>query len=60
MIATLRRMGHNIPDDAQFLNHHDHEKQRASVGGALLKPEHRRDTLGIWLAFFGSLLGGST
>ncbi|WP_026926034.1 MFS transporter [Granulicoccus phenolivorans] len=56
VIATLRRMGHNIPDDAQFLNHHDHEKQRASVG-ALLKPEHRRDTLGIWLAFFGSLLG---
>ena len=55
-IATLRRMGHNIASDAQFVNHHDHEKKRASVT-ALLKPEHLRDTIGIWIAFFGSLLG---
>lgn len=56
VIATLARMGHSIPADADFVNHHDHEKKRASVG-ALLKPEHRRDTVGIWIAFFGSLMG---
>lgn len=56
VIATAKRLGHNLPADANFVNHHDHEKKRASVG-ALLKPEHRRDSWGIWLAFFGSLLG---
>lgn len=56
VVVTLRRMGHIVSPATQFVNHHDHEKKRASFT-ALLKPEHRRDTFGIWLAFFGSLMG---
>jgi AAHS family 4-hydroxybenzoate transporter-like MFS transporter len=56
VVATLRRMGHNISPDSQFVNHHDHERKRASFT-ALLKPEHRWDSIGIWIAFFGSLMG---
>ncbi len=56
VVTTLRRMGHDVSPDTQFVNHHDHEKKRASFT-ALLEPEHRWDSLGIWVAFFGSLLG---
>jgi len=56
LVATLKRMGHQVSAQAKFVNHHDHEAKRASVA-ALLKPEHRLDSIGIWIAFFFSLMG---
>jgi AAHS family 4-hydroxybenzoate transporter-like MFS transporter len=56
LVATLRRMGHHVSPDVVFVNRHDQGGKRASAT-ALLKPEHRRDSIGIWIAFFFSLMG---
>ena len=56
LVTTLGRIGHQVPRDTVFANRHDHEVKRASAA-ALLKPEHRRDSIGIWIAFFFSLMG---
>jgi MFS transporter, AAHS family, 4-hydroxybenzoate transporter len=56
LAATLGRIGHRVSPDTSFVNRHDHEAKRASAA-ALLKPEHRGDSIGIWIAFFFSLMG---
>jgi AAHS family 4-hydroxybenzoate transporter-like MFS transporter len=55
LIATLRRMGHSVADDAAFTDHSDAPVQRASVG-TLFTPRFRIDTIGLWAAFFSCLL----
>jgi AAHS family 4-hydroxybenzoate transporter-like MFS transporter len=55
LAALLRRLGHDVPPDAEFLDSHERAVARASVR-ALLVPEIRRDTLAICAAFFFCLL----
>lgn len=55
LIATLRRMGCAVGDDATFSNPADAEVKRASVA-ELFTPERRGDTVALWLAFFSCLL----
>ena len=58
--ALLRRLGHNVPDDASFVDPHEAAAKRASVG-ELFVPEFRRDTIVLCacflFCFFGSYMG---
>jgi len=53
-LTTLRRMGHDVGPTTVFAKRN--EVERASFA-ALLSPDHRRDTIGLWIAFFFSLMG---
>lgn len=55
LIATLRRMGCAVGDDATFANPADAAVKRASVA-ELFAQERRGDTVALWLAFFSCLL----
>jgi AAHS family 4-hydroxybenzoate transporter-like MFS transporter len=55
LAAILRRLGHDVGRNAEFIDSHERAVGRASVG-ALLAPEFRRDTLAIGAAFFFCLL----
>lgn len=55
LIALLRRLGHDVAADAEFVDSHERAVGRATVG-ALLAPGFRRDTLAIGAAFFFCLL----
>ncbi len=55
LVALLRRLGHDVPDDAVFADARERAGARASVG-ALLAPEFKRDTLALCAAFFFCLL----
>jgi MFS transporter, AAHS family, 4-hydroxybenzoate transporter len=55
LIATLRRMGCVVSDDATFASPGDAAVKRASVA-ELFTPERRGDTVALWLAFFSCLL----
>jgi AAHS family 4-hydroxybenzoate transporter-like MFS transporter len=55
LAAILRRCGHPVGAEAEFVDSRERAIDRASVG-ALLAPEFRRDTLAIGAAFFFCLL----
>jgi AAHS family 4-hydroxybenzoate transporter-like MFS transporter len=55
LIATLRRMGCAVGDDATFASPADATVKRASVA-ELFTPERRSDTVALWVAFFSCLL----
>lgn len=52
---TLRRMGHQVPADATFVDATERVVAKASVT-TLFTPEFRADTLPLWTAFFSCLL----
>jgi AAHS family 4-hydroxybenzoate transporter-like MFS transporter len=58
--VLLRKLGHDVPDDAAFVDSHEKATQRASVR-ELFVPEFRADTialLGCFLfCFFGAYMG---
>jgi AAHS family 4-hydroxybenzoate transporter-like MFS transporter len=58
--AMLRRLGHNVLDDATFVDSHETATKRASVG-ALFVPEFRADTIALLacflFCFFGAYMG---
>jgi AAHS family 4-hydroxybenzoate transporter-like MFS transporter len=56
LIATLRRMGHAVADDASIADQADAPVRGASIG-TLFTPHFRIDTIGLWIAFFSCLLG---
>jgi len=51
----LLRMGHQVDTSASFTDSTEPVVQRASIR-ALFTPEYRRDTIGLWAAFFCCLL----
>ena len=53
--ALLKRLGHDVPADAAFVDSREKHVARATVG-SLLVPEFRRDTLALCAAFFFCLL----
>ncbi len=53
--AFLRRLGHDTPTDAVFVDASERSVARVSIR-ALFAPEFRRDTLALWVAFFANLL----
>jgi MFS transporter, AAHS family, 4-hydroxybenzoate transporter len=57
LIKVLRKIGHNVPADATFIEAETAKgsKSRSSVGD-LFAPALRRDTLGLFGAFFFCLL----
>ncbi len=56
----FRRLGHPVPDDAEFVDSREKTVAKASVR-ALFVPEFRRDTVALWASFlcclFGAYLG---
>jgi MFS transporter, AAHS family, 4-hydroxybenzoate transporter len=50
LTAVLRRVGHDVPTDATFVDTSEQAVSRPSVA-ALFIPEFRRDTLALWGAF---------
>jgi AAHS family 4-hydroxybenzoate transporter-like MFS transporter len=57
LAAILRRMGRDAPDGARFVDSRERQDvPRASVG-TLFAPDYRRDTVGLWIAFFCCILG---
>jgi MFS transporter, AAHS family, 4-hydroxybenzoate transporter len=55
LAALLKRLGHDLPAGAVFIDSHERAVARASVR-SLLVPEFRRDTLALCAAFFFCLL----
>jgi AAHS family 4-hydroxybenzoate transporter-like MFS transporter len=55
LIASLRRMGHDLPADTAFAEQADASTARPSIG-TLFGPTFRIDTLALWAAFFSCLL----
>ena len=55
LIASLRRMGHDVPDDAAFADAAATAAPRPSIG-TLFGPTFRGDTIALWGAFFSCLL----
>jgi len=53
--ALLRRLGHTVPDDAQFADPSERSVARVSAR-ELFTPEYRRDTLGLCGSYFSCLL----
>src|SRR6185295_8805892 len=53
--ALLRRLGHEVPDDAAFVDATEKAVSRVSAR-ELLIPEYRRDTLGLCASYFFCLL----
>ena len=55
LAALLRRLGHDVPPDATFVDSRERAVARASVV-SLFAPDLRRDTLALSAAFFFCLL----
>ena len=55
LAALLRRLGHDVPQDAEFADARERSVAQASVR-SLLVPEFRRDTLALCGSFFFCLL----
>ena len=55
LIASLRRMGHDVPDDTAFGDDSIEAATQPSLG-TLFGPAFRVDTLALWAAFFSCLL----
>lgn len=55
LARLLRRLGHDVPADATFVDSREKAIARASIG-ALFVPEYRRDTIALCFAFFFCLL----
>jgi AAHS family 4-hydroxybenzoate transporter-like MFS transporter len=55
LAAVMRRFGHDVTRDTEFVDSHERAVARTSVG-ALFVPEFRRDTIAIGTAFFFCLL----
>jgi AAHS family 4-hydroxybenzoate transporter-like MFS transporter len=55
LAALMKRLGHDVPAGAAFIDSHERAIARASVG-SLFVPEFRRDTLALCAAFFFCLL----
>jgi AAHS family 4-hydroxybenzoate transporter-like MFS transporter len=55
LTALLRRLGHNVPEGAAYMDSREKAVERPSLG-ALMVPEFRRDTLALCAAFFFCLL----
>src|SRR5262249_29876269 len=53
--TLLRRLGHQVPNDAQFAESGDKTIVRASAS-ELMTPEFRRDTIALCASFFFCLL----
>ena len=53
--VLLRRLGHQVPDDASFVDASEKAVMRVSAR-ELLVPEYRRDTLALCASFFFCLL----
>ena len=53
--ATLRRMGHDVPETAAFADTTERAVRKVSLG-ELFTPAFRRDTVPLWGAFFSCLL----
>ena len=53
--TLLRRLGHNVPDEAAFVDATERAVTRVSAR-ELLVPEYRRDTLALCASFFFCLL----
>jgi AAHS family 4-hydroxybenzoate transporter-like MFS transporter len=58
--TLMRRLGHDVPDDATFVDSHEAATKRASVA-ELFVPEYRADTIALFacflFCFFGAYLG---
>jgi AAHS family 4-hydroxybenzoate transporter-like MFS transporter len=57
LIRLLRRLGHNVPDDAAFSETVSQQNQSKPSIGSLFKGGFARDTTGLFGAFFFGLLG---
>jgi AAHS family 4-hydroxybenzoate transporter-like MFS transporter len=55
LVASLRRMGHDVPDDTTFAHEGSVAAPRPSIG-TLFGPTFRVDTIALWAAFFSCLL----
>lgn len=55
LVRLLRRFGHPVSESATFVDTTEKSTARVSVG-ALFQSDFRRDTLGLWGAFFSCLL----
>ncbi len=55
LAALLRRLGHNIPDDAVFIDASERAMANTSVS-ALFEADYLRDTLTLFASFFFCLL----
>jgi AAHS family 4-hydroxybenzoate transporter-like MFS transporter len=55
LIASLRRMGHDVPDGTAFGDGPVETAPRPSIG-TLFGPTFRVDTIALWAAFFSCLL----
>ena len=55
LARNLRRMHHDVPADATFVDRSEGSGERLSVA-ALFQPPFRRDTIGLWISFFSCLL----
>ena len=55
LAALLRRLGHDVPNDAEFIDASEKALASTSVG-ALFAPEYLRDTLTLFASFFFCLL----
>ena len=57
LIRLLRRMGHDLPDDAQVVDTSEQPSVAARTPvSALFGPGLRRDTLALWVSFLSCLL----
>jgi AAHS family 4-hydroxybenzoate transporter-like MFS transporter len=58
LIRMLRRLGHDVPNDATFIEAGSAQKPQAKASvGDLFKGGYGRDTIGLFGAFFFGLLG---
>jgi AAHS family 4-hydroxybenzoate transporter-like MFS transporter len=55
LVRSLARMGHDVPANAQIVDRSDTSVGRASIG-SLFQPDFRRDSIGLWVAYFSCLL----
>jgi AAHS family 4-hydroxybenzoate transporter-like MFS transporter len=55
LVRSLARMGHVVPADAEILDRSGAGVGRASIG-TLFRPDFRRDSVGLWAAYFSCLL----
>lgn len=56
LAAILRRSGHTIDEDAEFVDATEAPVASRSVA-ELFRKDMRRDTIALWIAFFANLLG---
>lgn len=56
LVKVMRRMGHDVPVDAEFVDPSVGRTVRKASLGSLFSAEFLRDTLALWGAFFSCLL----